>query len=53
MYRAIQCVSGRSSGSVFPFKAEGTFDLLGSLFLVYAPLKTFLVLGCVQYVVDL
>jgi hypothetical protein len=45
--------ASRSSGSVFPIKAEGTFDLLGSLFLVYSPLKTFLVLGCVQYVVDL
>jgi hypothetical protein len=47
MYRATQCVPGRSSGSVFPIKAEGTFNLLGSLFLAYIPLKTFLVLGCV------
>jgi hypothetical protein len=39
-------VPGRSSESVFPIKAEGTFNLLGSLFLVYTPLKTFLVLGC-------
>ena len=30
-----------------PIKAEGTFDLLGSLFMAYNPLKTFLVLGCV------
>jgi hypothetical protein len=30
---------------VFPIKAEGTFNLLGSLFLAYTPLKTFLVLG--------
>jgi hypothetical protein len=32
---------------VFPIKAEGTFDLLGSLFMAYNPLKTLLVLGCV------
>jgi hypothetical protein len=47
MYRATQCVPGRSSGSVFPTKAEGTFNLLGNLFLAYTPLKAFLVLGCV------
>jgi hypothetical protein len=47
MYSAIQCVPSRSSGSVFPNHAEGTFNLLGSLFLVYTPLKTLLVLGCV------
>ena len=47
MYRATQCVPGRSSGSVFSIKAEGTLNLLGSLFLAYTPLKTFLVLGCV------
>jgi hypothetical protein len=35
MYRATQCVPGRSSGSAFPTKAEGTFNLLGSLFLAY------------------
>jgi hypothetical protein len=29
---------------VFPIKAEGTFILLGSLFLAYTPLKTLLVL---------
>jgi hypothetical protein len=47
LHSATQCVPGRSSGSVFPIKAEGTFNLLGSLFLAYTPLKTFLVLGCV------
>jgi hypothetical protein len=35
------------SGSAFPTKAEGTFNLLGSLFLAYTPLKTLLILGCV------
>jgi hypothetical protein len=32
---------------VFSIKAEGTLNLLDSLFLAYTPLKTFLVLGCV------
>jgi hypothetical protein len=47
MHKATQCVPGRSSGSVFPIKVEGTFNLLGNLFLAYTPLKRFLVLGCV------
>jgi hypothetical protein len=36
----------QEEGSI-PIKTEGTLNLLGSLFLAYTPLKTFLVLGCV------